>query len=97
MNQTFISYVLSFYGPSQIYGDFFHHSLTLAEVQTAVSQRLENKSLPFVGDSIDREIVRDIILKNREQLNPQPSDMIIFGDVMMPLKSITNSSKMETK
>ena len=67
MNETFISYVLSFYGPSQIYGGFFNHSLTLSEVETAVRQRLENSKIPFVGDSADREMVRDILLKNREK------------------------------
>lgn len=67
MNQNFISYVLSFYGPNEIYGSFFEHSLTQTEVEEAVKQRLENKSIPFVGDSMDRELVRDIILKNREK------------------------------
>jgi hypothetical protein len=63
--QTFIDYVLSFYGPQQIYGEYFDHNLKREEVLEAVKLRLENETTPFDGDSVDREIVRDLMLKKR--------------------------------
>jgi hypothetical protein len=58
----FIDYVLSFYAPGQIYGDFFENSLTQEEVNRAVrkpmrfllmgipltEKLLETLFLPFV-------------------------------------------------
>jgi hypothetical protein len=62
----FIDYVLSFYAPGQIYGDFFENSLTQEEVNRAVNLRIKKTDeIPFDGDSVDREIVRDIILALR--------------------------------
>ncbi len=60
----FVEYVLSFYGTGGIY-DF---GATEADVRSALDQRLRSASAdcPFEGDSIDRELVRDIMLKDRE-------------------------------
>lgn len=63
----FKEYVLSFYGPGEIYGDVFDHNLREEEVTRAILQRLDNKEVPFDADSVDRELVRDIMLKNRDQ------------------------------
>jgi len=59
----FVEYVLSFYGTGGIY-DF---GATEADVRGALDQRLRTATdFPFEGDSIDRELVRDIMLKDRE-------------------------------
>jgi hypothetical protein len=59
--KDFIEYVMSFYGPGEIYD----MGATREEVKEAVLVRLENTELPFDGDSVDRELVRDIILEKR--------------------------------
>ena len=60
--QVFIRYVMSFYGPGQIYD----YGFTVPEVKTATEQHINTGRVPFEGDSIDREIVRDIVLDNRK-------------------------------
>ena len=67
--ENFKKYVWSFYGRGEgIYKDFFGNNLKMKEVERAIQIRLSNMKLEFDGDSIDREIVRDIIFKLR---NPQ--------------------------
>lgn len=61
----FVNYVWSFYGPGEIYGKFFNENLTMAELVHAA--RFRSTSPNFEADSIDREIVRDLILVNRGQ------------------------------
>ena len=69
MNQTqhnmtgFIDYVLSFYGPGEIYD----MGATRSEVEHALKIRLKREDVPFSFDSYDRELVRDIIIKVRAQ------------------------------
>jgi len=63
--QEFIDYIWSFYAPNDLYGEFFNNTLTKEEVIKAVKIRKANKKLPFDGDSLDREIVRDIMFYNR--------------------------------
>jgi hypothetical protein len=60
----FVEYVLSFYGTGGIY-DF---GATEADVRGALEERIRTASAdcPFEGDSVDRELVRDIMLKDRE-------------------------------
>lgn len=60
MNRNeFINYVLKFYGTGGIY-DF---GATKEDVEHALDIRLINHAdLDFVGDSVDRELVRDIML-----------------------------------
>lgn len=64
--KEFVDYVLSFYGTGGIYD----MGATREEIIKAVNVRLtcELYSLmPFDGDSIDREAVRDIILATRQE------------------------------
>ena len=59
----FVQYCLSFYAPGQIYDI----GATEKEVLYAMADRMRmNPYLPFDGDSIDREIVRDIMIRNRK-------------------------------
>jgi len=65
--ESFKNYVWSFYGKDKgIYKDFFDNNLTMIEVEKAIKIRLSKIKLEFNGDTIDREIVRDIIFKLRE-------------------------------
>ena len=65
--EDFKKYVWSFYGEDQgLYRDFFDNNLTMEEIEKAVEIRLSNMKLDFVGDSLDREIIRDIIFKMRD-------------------------------
>jgi len=60
--KEFVDYVLSFYGKGGIYA----MDATRDEVLLATGIRLErDKNLPFDGDSVDREKVRDIIIERR--------------------------------
>jgi len=59
------------YGPSMVEAKeytkiFLETILKMKEVERAIQIRLENIKLQFDGDSIDREIVRDIIYKMRD-------------------------------
>lgn len=66
MNKNeFIDYVLSFYGPGEIYD----MGATREDVLEALVTRLLSKrysSVPFDGDSIDREMIRDIMIEAKE-------------------------------
>jgi hypothetical protein len=65
--ENFKKYVWSFYGTDEgIYKNFFGNNLKMKEVERAVEIRLSNMQIEFAGDSIDREIVRDIIYKMRD-------------------------------
>ena len=57
----FIDYILIFYGV----GGLYDMKATRSEAIKATEIRMIFKSLPFEGDSIDREWVRDIMLKMR--------------------------------
>jgi hypothetical protein len=62
--KDFIKYVLDFYGESGL----FDMKATRDEVWNATCIRLIRfKDIPFEGDSLDREKVRDIILESRQQ------------------------------
>lgn len=62
MINNFVNYVLEFYGEGGIY-DF---GAVEGEVLKALEVRLQNHAdIPFSGDSFDRELVRDIMLKLR--------------------------------
>tara|TARA_A200000159_G_C7314325_1_gene336049 strand:+ start:1217 stop:1438 length:222 start_codon:yes stop_codon:yes gene_type:complete len=55
----FVKYVMEFYGKGGIY-DF---GAKEEDIVKAVGIRLQNRpELPFDGDTLDREIVRDILL-----------------------------------
>ncbi len=59
--QDFIYYVLSFYGPGGIYD----YKFSLDEVEQATEQYIAKPGTKFEGDSLDRELVRDIVFANR--------------------------------
>lgn len=64
---NFTKYMLDFYGVNGIYPMGF----TATQISLATQMykcRLPNGALDFVGDSIDREAVRDIILTAREEI-----------------------------
>ena len=64
----FVDYVHQFYGKDGIYAEEFFppNGATPAEIVLAVKIKLlMNIDLPFDGDSMDREIVRDIIAQAR--------------------------------
>ena len=70
----FVNYVYDFYGREGIYGkEFFPpHGVTFAEIMLATKiRKLMNIDLPFGGDTIDREIVRDIMLEARKSYSAQ--------------------------
>ena len=59
--QDFVNYVLDFYGYRGIYST---HGFTRREVETALDVYLQTKP-EFLGDSIDRERVRDVVFTQR--------------------------------
>lgn len=61
----FHDYIKSFYGSGGIYD----YNFTDDEIQQGIRLRLETrKDFEFQGDTADREITRDIILKLRERV-----------------------------
>lgn len=85
MNQKqknqFIDYCWSFYGPKQLYGEIFGHSLTKGELVAAVDAHIESPT--FEGDSVDREAVRDIMIEARK---PQRTENQIKRELNVLLK-----------
>ena len=70
--QNFTEYMMAFYGPeSEIYPELGFNELQI-EIATAVyKMRLQAKGDEFVGDTVDRENVRDIILEARHSVLPE--------------------------
>jgi hypothetical protein len=64
--KAFVAYCWSFYGPGQVHGDFFDHTLTLSELRRAA--RIQRADPTYAADSLDREHVRDIMLAERGKL-----------------------------
>ena len=68
---SFTQYMLDFYGPNGVY------PLGFNATQISLATQLYKCRLPegqeFLGDSIDRENVRDIILEARETTVPEYS------------------------
>lgn len=56
----FVDYVFSFYGPGEMYSNFFKTPITKAQIRKATVVRISSGQ--FEGDSFDREAVRDIML-----------------------------------
>lgn len=68
--EVFVDYVMSFYSnrPDSVYPEL---DFAEDEVYKALATRLTRKKYaetPFDGDSLDREIVRDIVLEARMSL-----------------------------
>lgn len=57
--EKFVDYVFSFYGA----GGLYDMGATKEQIREATKVRLENKDCPFDGDSVDRELVRDILIE----------------------------------
>jgi hypothetical protein len=63
--EQFKSYLTLFYGPEAICGHFFKNSLTENQIDKGIKIfdiYLSKVGKEFYGDTIDRELVRDIIL-----------------------------------
>jgi DNA-binding CsgD family transcriptional regulator len=60
----FVDYCMSFYGPGQIYSEYFKTPVTRDRVQAAMVELLQVEAREFAGDSVDREAVRDIMLRS---------------------------------
>lgn len=64
MMDKFIDYMLTFYGPTGVYKyGFTREQIRLATVAYQHSLHLAYPGQEFCGDSVDRERVRDIVLK----------------------------------
>ena len=67
---SFTQYMMDFYGPEGLY------PMGVNETQIALATqlykcRLPNGALDFVGDSVDREGVRDLIIEARKGVLPE--------------------------
>ena len=70
----FIDYCLAFYGDGGIY-DF---KMTREELTEGLERRLKNRpDVPFEGDTIDREFVRDEVLAMRKGDLEQPNGEVL--------------------
>ncbi len=67
----FVDYTLGFYGPDKIYD----YGFTREEVDIAAKQYLSSTDVEFEGDTIDREIVRDMVLSNRKLKTEIPEEL----------------------
>jgi hypothetical protein len=68
----FTQYMMDFYGPqSEIYPELNFNETQIAIATGIYKMRLTAKGEEFVGDSVDRENVRDIILDAREKVLPE--------------------------
>lgn len=71
MENNFTQYMLDFYGPGGIY-DYGFTELQVGIATTVYKARLAlDGGAEFVGDSVDRENVRDIILDARQCVLPE--------------------------
>lgn len=72
MSQQFINYMMDFYGPeSEIYPELGFNETQIAIALGIYKMRLRSKGDEFVGDSVDRENVRDVILEARQNVLPE--------------------------
>ena len=80
--QEFIDYVFDFYGQDGIYD----MQATKEQIATATNIRLKSLKyvkLPFDGDTIDREIVRDILISEFNLKMPEaPLKMLTNGKII---------------
>ena len=69
---SFTQYMMDFYGPeSELYPQLGFNETQIAIATGIYKMRLDVRSVEFVGDSVDREAVRDIILEARENILPE--------------------------
>ena len=80
--QEFIDYVFDFYGQDGIYD----MQATKEQIATATNIRLKSLKyvkLPFDGDTIDRELVRDILISEFNLKMPEaPLKMLTNGKII---------------
>lgn len=57
--EQFVEYVYDFYKPDS---NLYPMNITRDDIQEATKIRLSDESIPFEGDSVDREMVRDIMI-----------------------------------
>ena len=62
MPKRFIDYMMDFYGPVGVYKEL---GFTYEEVVAAMRIYEATSTIEFLGDSLDRERVRDIVLAQR--------------------------------
>lgn len=68
----FIEYCLCFYGENGLYPEFFNQCpLSIDDLNRALDLRLVWKEVPFCGDTLDRELIRDIlfVLKGKAKIS----------------------------
>ena len=63
INKTFTEYFLSFYDEKK--GIYPIKGLTTEDVQEGIKTHIATSEIEFIGDSVDREAIRDIILKKK--------------------------------
>ena len=69
---SFTQYMMDFYGPqSELYPELGFNETQIAIATGIYKMRLAQRDVEFVGDSVDREAVRDIILEAREKVLPE--------------------------
>lgn len=69
---SFTQYMMDFYGPeSELYPQLGFNETQIAIATGIYKMRLDVRGVEFVGDSVDREAVRDIILEARENVLPE--------------------------
>ena len=69
---SFTQYMMDFYGPqSELYPELGFNETQIAIATGIYKMRLNARMVEFVGDSVDREAVRDIILEARENVLPE--------------------------
>jgi len=62
ISNDFVDYMIGFYGPNEIWGNFFNDNLTRDIVEKYVDSFIKKRGHDFEGDSFDREMYRDILL-----------------------------------
>lgn len=73
-NEDFIEYVYSFYGKNGVYP----MNATIPMIVDAVGMLMTTPGWEFTGDSIDRERVRDILIRQFGLKFPPASNVYIF-------------------
>ena len=69
---SFTQYMMDFYGPqSELYPELNFNEIQVNIATGIYKMRLDVRGVEFVGDSVDREAVRDIILEARKVVLPE--------------------------
>jgi len=71
---SFVSYALSFYGPTGLFDHLFHGSPVSEsdcwKALTHLRALRAKQEIPFEGDSMDREALRDIMFVQKGMVHP---------------------------